>query len=308
MNMRNGTPKEISAAEAVRNFGLWQSEAMSQPIMITHHGKPRLALLSFENYNQLRSAADVKPAATAGSGLHPGVLNHLPQAFVAVDADMTIVAVNNALEEMMDMMSAELVGQPWQDKAVNVSALFTQHLMRTVRTGEASEFEFSTDRRAGVYCTAHTFPYRDGAAALIDNCTELRELRLQEDNWRALQCALGQTKTFSTVQLNLRGVISRAGDDFHDMTGFRPVDLQAARLADIMAPADRRAVGAAVEQVLADGTTTQLQARLLTRDLTEAPCTITLSAISHKGVTDGAVAVISGLTPKARDEKQDRAG
>ena len=42
-----------TAADLNRNFGLWQDRAMSEPILVTHHGRPRSVLVSAEDYRRL---------------------------------------------------------------------------------------------------------------------------------------------------------------------------------------------------------------------------------------------------------------
>lgn len=37
-------PTTVSAADVIRNFGLWQERALAGPITITHHGRARTVL------------------------------------------------------------------------------------------------------------------------------------------------------------------------------------------------------------------------------------------------------------------------
>jgi len=47
--MLNVTPTEFQ-----QNTGRYQDEALSQPVVITHHGRERLVMLSAEEYHRLK--------------------------------------------------------------------------------------------------------------------------------------------------------------------------------------------------------------------------------------------------------------
>ena len=44
----------VGAAEAQRNFGLYQDKAQVQPVAITRHGRPRTVIISIEEYERLK--------------------------------------------------------------------------------------------------------------------------------------------------------------------------------------------------------------------------------------------------------------
>jgi prevent-host-death family protein len=45
---------DIPAAEAARNFAKVSDQALREPVRITSHGRPRLVLLSVEEYERLK--------------------------------------------------------------------------------------------------------------------------------------------------------------------------------------------------------------------------------------------------------------
>jgi len=45
---------KVPAAEAQRNFGLYQDKALTQPIAITRNGRPRTVLISIKEYERLK--------------------------------------------------------------------------------------------------------------------------------------------------------------------------------------------------------------------------------------------------------------
>jgi prevent-host-death family protein len=44
----------VTSTEFQQNAGRYQDEALSQPIIITHHGRERLVMLSAEEYRRLK--------------------------------------------------------------------------------------------------------------------------------------------------------------------------------------------------------------------------------------------------------------
>ena len=44
----------VSAAEFQRHFGLYQDEALKQPVSITRNGRERLVVMAVEEYQRLR--------------------------------------------------------------------------------------------------------------------------------------------------------------------------------------------------------------------------------------------------------------
>jgi prevent-host-death family protein len=45
---------KVGAAEAQRNFGLYQDKALVQPVAITRNGRPRTVMISIEEYERLK--------------------------------------------------------------------------------------------------------------------------------------------------------------------------------------------------------------------------------------------------------------
>lgn len=50
----------VTSREFQRNLGRYQDEALKEPVVITHHGRHRLVLISVDEYQQL-----IKRARTA---------------------------------------------------------------------------------------------------------------------------------------------------------------------------------------------------------------------------------------------------
>jgi len=44
----------IPAAEAQRDFGLYERKALTQPVAVTHDGEPSVVMISIEEYRRLK--------------------------------------------------------------------------------------------------------------------------------------------------------------------------------------------------------------------------------------------------------------
>ena len=50
--------KRVSTVELIRNFGVYSDDALSTPIVVTKNGRDRLVIISIEQYDMLKHAAD----------------------------------------------------------------------------------------------------------------------------------------------------------------------------------------------------------------------------------------------------------
>jgi PAS domain S-box-containing protein len=285
---------QVSAGEIARNFGQWQDRALIQPVVVTHHGRPRVVLVSAEDYLTL----DQDPAGWRNEGAAPSdkrlaaLLENLTGAFVALDNELHIVAVNHAFELMGGQSAQQLVGQTWEACFPEARPFVAEHLRRTLRTGEPDELQMDS-RIAGRTYYARIFGYPGGVAALIRNTTVERELQASTQRAGALRTALSMLPNIGTVSLNIRGVFAQIDDGFARLTGFSIKDLNTARLIDIVRPSDRHVVTQALEKSLQGGGPETFSATLLIKQLNEKPFRISVAAIAGDGVPDGLVAVFT---------------
>ena len=75
----------VPAAELTRNFGLWQDRSAHGPVFVTHHGRPRVVLMSISTFEGLGKV----PPTPSAIGMDPVtglLLDRLDEGFVAFDA------------------------------------------------------------------------------------------------------------------------------------------------------------------------------------------------------------------------------
>lgn len=71
----SGSGNSVAAAEVIRNFGFWQQQALQKPLVVTHHGRARVMLISTEHFEAL-TTGDAAPQAHDESDLLQLVLAH----------------------------------------------------------------------------------------------------------------------------------------------------------------------------------------------------------------------------------------
>lgn len=299
MKSRDIAPARVTAGEISRNFGQWQDVALSGPVIVTHHGRPRVVMISAEHYAAAGLAEgpagfDNDSALQTAETARSAILGHLNEAFVALDPDLRITAVNAVFEDLKGASAAQLVGLAWTEVfSAPVQALIGEQFRRVLRTGETLEFESESTVQSGRCFGVRVFPYPGGVAALFVNRTEERDLRARLDRAAALETALSVLPGVATARLNIRGVLASMDADFLRLTGFSEAELRDCRLSDIVRPAERRALTQAVEHALQGDAPGRLPVTLLVKDGAERAVELALATVRRDGVPEGVLAVLS---------------
>ncbi len=75
-----GDATYATAAEVSRNFGRWQDQALAGPVVVTHHGRPRVVVVSAQQYETLTEAPSL------GLAEDPPEIAQLQEALAALQA------------------------------------------------------------------------------------------------------------------------------------------------------------------------------------------------------------------------------
>ena len=294
--MTNDSPAtHATAGEVSRNFGQWQDVALTAPVIITHHGRPRVVLLSADRYaswNNLPAAGGSAEAHVAETS-REALLEQMAEGFIALDPTLRVTKVNPVFEALAGRSAGQLVGSGWSDLfPLPTQAVIAEQMRRVLRTGEAVEFEADSTVQAGRCYGVRVFPYPGGVAALFANRTEEHSLRGRLRHAGAIQTATTALPRLAVARLNIRGVLAEMDDDFLRLTGFSGVELLDCRLTDIVRPSDRRALSQALEKVLQGGPAARVETALLVRAGDERPVELSLAPILHDGAADGVMVLI----------------
>ena len=302
MNNGHGEPSVVTAGEISRNFGQWQDRALGGPVIVTHHGRPRVVLVSADYYSTWKEDTSFHPREdheTSFETSQSAILDHVTEAFMALNAQLHITAVNHVIEALVGHSASQVVGRFWEELfPPTARSLMGEQLKRALRTGEALDFEAPGDGPGLRRYAIRAFPYPGGVAVLIQNRTAEREMQTQLHEATALMTALSMLPQVMTLRLNVRGVFTAVEDRFAQMVGFSADELRACRLPDIVRPRDRAELTAALESVLQGGQPATIDTTFLVKDGGERPVRIGVATVVHDLVPDGLVAAVSFLEPQ----------
>lgn len=289
-------PISVSSAEFVRRFGSWQDRAAIDPVVVTHHGRPRLVLLSASRYQQLveTGAALLDDVGDATELRLATLVDQLDAGFVAFDPQLRITAINALAGTYLRMRRDAAIGrEPGEEMPDLGRSIARTHLARTLASGEASLFDAPSLAYPGQWLRLQTFPFGDGVGLLFRNVTGERSLRRLDEARTSFEAALGVHGAIGTGTLSQRATFIGADAGLTAMTGRTPDALEHVRLADLLPPARRAAAGAEIEAVLTGGGARAFESALLGDGDGELPVRIALAALRGDYAIDGATVVVT---------------
>jgi PAS domain S-box-containing protein len=289
--MKSAIPAaHATAGEVSRNFGQWQDIALTGPVIITHHGRPRVVLLSADRYASWNEGSERGAAVgdNTAETSREALLEHMAEGFIALDSALRVMRVNAVFEALAARSASQLIGATWSDLfPLPTQAVIAEQMRRVLRTGEAVEFESDSTVQAGRCYGVRVFPYPGGVAAVFSNRTEEHNLRGRLRHARAMRAATAALPRLAVARLNIRGVLAEMDDDFLRLVGFSSAELVDCRLTDVIRPSDRRAVTQALEKVLQGGPAMRVHTTLLVKAGDERLVEISLAPVLRDGAADG---------------------
>jgi prevent-host-death family protein len=283
-------PHHATAGELGRNFGQWQDKAQTAPVIITHHGRPRVVLLSAEQYTLLQagvSAPETPATPDRSEAEMAALLNHLPHGFLSFDQRLRIRSVNVAFEDMANRAAARLLGGLWEERFPAAAAVIQEHLKRTLRTGETAEFEAIGAVRSELRYTIRTFSYASGVAMIIQNSTREWETAVRLEETAALRAALAALGHVASIRLNIRAAYVGVDGVFTASTGFELREIEGARFIDTIRPVDRRMVTDALEVALQRSESLTFATTFLAKGAKDRPVRVSAAPILQNGIVQG---------------------
>ncbi|HRE42952.1 MAG TPA: PAS domain-containing protein [Terricaulis sp.] len=253
----------VSSADFIRNIGHWQSEAMRQPISITHHGRTRLVLAAAEQF-----AAEATPGAGAGEALtalraaYAAIVENMDEGFLGLDGQARITAANAMAEAFIGEPRETLIGRTLFDALPDpMAAMLADRLTRVLRARRPESFECGAFD--GRHASIRVFPMPEGAGALLQNITEQYALRREREINQALDSAVRTHVDVSLIRLDAHGRIEAVDAAFQSWSGFSAAELTGHRFADLIAAGGRREMMGAFERALREGAPSHAEFTLL---------------------------------------------
>jgi PAS domain-containing protein len=289
--------ESVTSAELVRQFGRWQDQAVAAPVLVTHHGRDRLVLLSAPHYRQLLDGVSGwSEDSTASRADEPTreVMDHVAQGFIAFSRTMKVVAINRAACCFLKTEREAVLGRCLDERLPGIEeTLGYAGLVRAAESGCVATLEMPSFAYEGRWLLFQTFPYGEGAACLFRDITDELEARTLADAKTATLAALAVHGGIGRAKLSPRGTFTDVDDAFAGLVGFTPDGIARARLTDILATRWRAATADAVEAVLEGGSPRQLDVELLTKGGLGREVRIGLAPLRRQNAPNGAVVVMT---------------
>lgn len=248
---------KTTAAEISRNFGQWQDRAMQGPILVTHHGRPRLVILSAEEFSSLteggadgRSPETAAPTRPAESGRENFIANMF-EGFVAFDGELRVRYLNSVASASAGRDPKALIGKAVDSPEFGEQgSMLAARLRRVLRTGEACQFESKGFFNPHRYFESKAFPFQGGVGVTFSQLTELIDLRRDREISRARDQAIDALGVVSQLNVNAMGFVEDANAAFCELVGFSEAQIQGSRLVDFVAPPHRHDFSQAMNLVM----------------------------------------------------------
>jgi PAS domain S-box-containing protein len=291
MKTLNSEPLSVTAGEISRNFGHWQDRALEAPVIVTHHGRPRVAVVSAGLFFGLSTDTGGQEARTRSETALSAVLGAMSEAFVAFDEHLKVAAVNHPFEALAGLGAAQLEGLTWADLfPAPCQVLIGEQLLRALKAGEVVEFEANASPDGARRCSMRAFPYPGGVALLMLNRSEERDLRRRFEASEAFRTATSNLHDLGAARLNVRGAFAELDERFAAMTGFKVEELIDYRLTDVVRPAERHALSAQIEAVLRTNAPVVTLATLLVKNGGERTIELSLAPVLEDYAPMGLIA------------------
>lgn len=287
-------PRFVTAAEITRNFGMWQDRAAQAPLVVTHHGRPRVVMIAAEDY-ELLSRPPAEHGATSTDGTALGLLvERIDGGFAAFDAQLRFVRLNGAALVHFDLPVDALVGRSLVELFPALDGGPVPALLRRVaRSSEAASLETPSLLRPGRLLRLHAFPWPGGLALLFRDVAEEELAARALAERAALTVARDVHGGAVTARLSLRGTFERVDPALARLAGFAPERLLGVRLTDLLALSRRGAALSEIEAVLGRGEARCLDTMLLVNGGGERAARIGMAPLRDGFAIGGAMLVMT---------------
>lgn len=280
----------VSSAEFIRNIGYWQSEALRQPISITHHGRERLVLAAPDAF-QLEASTQENAAAATLRADYAAMLENIDEAFLAFDRQLNVIASNTMAQAFALRAQEDLQGASVFDSMPQpLASILADRLQRVLRARKPESFEASAFD--GRQIQARVYPCSGGAAVLFHNVTETCHLRRQVEQGEALSGAVQRHTLAATIRLDARARIEAADEAFCAWSGFQGEDVVSHRFVDLVSPPQRREVAELIEKVLREGAAREIELTLIGKRGQELAGVLAVAPVITDAIAHGAQALI----------------
>jgi PAS domain S-box-containing protein len=274
--------RTVSAADISRNFGEWQSKALQSPVTITHHGRPRLMLLSIRAFNRDAADAGAADSASALATQHRSLLSQMREEFFALDENFLVTDINPAAELYFGMTRDALIGRDFRDTVPASRESFAWTMFqRVMTTGEPAEFKVKGSVRGRPRLNVRVFPYDGGVGVMYTTALVEEQASMLRTRGEALLKAMSCEPALSVAVLNARGGFELVDDAFCTLTGFSRAQLMSLTLVELAKAADQTGLTQALNATIRDGEPKALDLTVLHSSGEARKVRLTMGAAVH---------------------------
>lgn len=230
---------------------------MQGPVLVTHHGRPRLVVLSADEFVRLSESegAGAPAAAVGGDSIsdlsRDNFIANMFEGFVLFGADLRVRYANSVAVASAGLDPRTLIGKRADSPEFGEQgAVLAARLRRVLRTGEAVQYESKGFFNPHRYFESKAFPFQGGVGVTFSQLTELLDLRRDAEVSRARGQAVDALGIVSQLGVSPMGFIDEANAAFCDLVGFSQSQVLGARLVDFVAPPQRHDFAQAMNLVM----------------------------------------------------------
>jgi len=243
-----------TAAEISRNFGHWQDRAMQGPVLVTHHGRPRLVVLSAEEFVRISEGEGQTPVAE-GDDMEQlsreNFIANMFEGFVFFDAELRVRYLNRVAVASMGRSLRDLVGKAVDSPEFGeAGVVLAARLRRVLRTGEVAQFEAKGFFNPHRYFESRAFPFQGGVGVTFSHLTELLDLRRDAEASLARGHAVDALGMVCQLDVNAMGFVETANAAFCNLLGVSLSQVLGAPLVDFVATPHRHEFAQAINAVM----------------------------------------------------------
>lgn len=286
--------QSVTAAEITRNFGMWQDRAAHGPLVVTHHGRPRVMMLAMDHYEALtRGGVDAGADEDLEAARLSVVLGQIGTAFVAFDRDLRFVRVNAGAIAHFGLPEDRLIGRTPDELFSGRESLIVGHLREALRTAEEMQVDIPGGAHGERLLRMRIFPFPGGVAATFRNVAGLRNAERAEAEQAAHSRARAVHGAVGAGRIGPRGTFEQVEGGLAEMAGFAPERLSGVRLVDLLALPARAAAAQAIETVLTGRGSAALDSVMLVNGADEQPVRIALAELRDGFTISGATVLVT---------------
>jgi prevent-host-death family protein len=283
----------VAAVELTRNFGLWQDRTAHGPVFVTNHGRPRVVLMSIEDFERIGKASPT----TAGIAMDPVtglLLDRLDEGFVAFDEREIVRRINTAAALYFRRPAEQVVGLSLDqlgDPTGNARSI--GYVRRAISGGEVGSYDMESVSYPGEIIRVQILPFPGGGACLFRNVTPQR---------RAAEVAAGQTALADALdchggmihaRLTVEGGFAEISDSHAQRLGLVAERMAERRFVDVLGVGCRAKARVLFEAVVRQGHARAFDGQLLVDGIRERAVRIALAPIREDFAIDGVMLVIT---------------